>query len=1125
MKCFSDKTQCSKCDEASSIQESVPQISKSDAQTDGPTSIGEIISDFLRERYRTHLAWTTPLPWCQEFRLPLEEYYTTLSLIPVSPQGEKQFQTPITLESLFIGKGSDERVPERVTRIIAEADAGFGKTTFTQKLAYDWATRKCRYMEGFDIVFLIPLKNVFGSFREYVLQELLPKDILQDDLYGNTVWKHLVAQQKKLLFILDGYDELAQSKVALLRDFLQGRELPWSNVLITTRPKKAEELFPYFERRIVIVGFSENQVRPFVQRYFHIVNRPFYDDVLLRLIFSQVSPKLRTLSSCPLLLLLLCVLFEESGDLIPTTCTVLYKSLFQILVQRYLIRHQLSDTENNQVMLEDTLKKFGHVCLNALKEDRLHFSQSEIKKHCLEEHIFHIGILVKYNIGKKACREEYFQAIHKTILEYLAALYLCSIAETSRRHCLKEYATLFNDSDVFSMQEVTLFLTGLLKNNAHFVIEAIPMSLKSNLHFLLDVLSECGTSSNNVQVVARSTGVQLIANSSDSRLVELTAVLQHESCFVREVQFRWTPISSTNDFLLRQQLFEDLNKNTTISQLSISTLLGHLFTKDEVMALAKIIRISLSNGNLERFTLCIPLFGENVEDGKFQPLVTAVCCGLMSNTSLHTFHFDMEMTSNQICELCYAIEKSPSLFTLNLPHLCCTTKGFEALGNVLRNGILKKLNLDGTWPNARSDNSEWLEKSSFSGFISYSCRPEENPTDFNTAFPSCEKEKHQEFGFHHIFQALKDVSCQLQKLDLGACELQMIDSLCLGEAIGYSSTLVSLNLEYATRVGSVIPVFLALGTTKSLQKLNLSGGLSVSDAHLHVIFQSIKDNVSLRSLNLKGWKFEVSSEETLKMFIDVVRISKLERISLEGCFISYDVKDFSWFELSAFRKSSLKHLLIARMKVKIKSNSRVLNCADFFAVLKAFPSLLELNMSSTSHENSVLLATLDDAQSKEFFQFLGMMKTLKLVKICHWRFLWSTPEDTLKYVKKCMMSSSLEEINISKCHVENYHNGNEMEHEFIISLLESVKQIKYLQLNSCKLTINQMSCVARHIQSKMKKKELSIQVLGVPDISVHTLVNTLNNCGHFDIDLTVGHVIIKPKSKPKYNLFKQFFGT
>ncbi|XP_076370380.1 NACHT, LRR and PYD domains-containing protein 3-like isoform X2 [Tachypleus tridentatus] len=1070
------------------------------------------------------LAWTTPLPWCQEFRLPLEEYYTTLSLIPVSSQGEKQFQTPITLESLFIGKGSDERVPAKVTRVIVEADAGYGKTTFTQKVAYDWATKKCQYMEGFDMVFLIPLKNVFGTFKEYVLQELLPKDILHDNLHGNTIWKHLVAQQKKLLFILDGYDELAQSRIALLRDFLQGRELPWCTILITTRPKKADELLPYFERKIVIVGFSKNQVRPFVQRYFHIVNQPLYGDVLLHLIFSQASQKLRTLSSCPLLLLLLCVLFEESGDSVPTTSTVLYKSLFQILIQRYIIRHQLSDTENILVILEDTLKKFGNVCLNALKEDRLHFSHSEIKKHC-SEHIFHIGILVKYNTGKKACREDFFQAIHKTILEYLSALYLCSLAETSHKQCLKEYATLFKNSDVFSMQEVTLFLTGLLKNNAHFVIEAIPMSLKSNLHFMLDVLSESGTSSNNVQIVAKSTGVKLIVHSSDSRLAELTAVLQHEHCFVREVEFRWTPVHSTNDFLLRQQLFEVLNKNATISQLSISTLLGHFFTKEEVEALAKVIRICLSNSNLEGFTLCVPLFRENVEDGKFQPIVTAVCSGLMSNCSLRTFHFDMEMTSNQICEVCYAIEKSSSLFTLNLPHLCCTTKGFEALGNVLRKGIVKNLNLDGTWSNARSDNSEWLEKSSFFSFITHSCRPEENPIDFNTVFPSCEKEKHQDFGFHHIFQALKDVGCQLQKLDLGICELQMIDSLCLSEAVRYCSTLVSLNLKSVTRVGSVIPVFLALETTKSLQKLNLSGGLSVSDAHLQVIFQSIKDNVSLRSLNLKGWKFNVSSKETLKMFIDIVRVSKLEKINLEGCFISCSIEDFSWFELSAFRKSSLKHLLISRIKVKLKSSSNVLSYGYFFPVLKAFPSLLELNMSSTNHENSLLLATFNDAQSKEFFQFLGTMKTLKFIKICHWRFLWSTPEDTLKYAKKCIVSSSLEEINISNCHIENCHNRNEIKHEFIISLLKNAKQIKYLALNGCKLTISQMLCIARHIQSQMKNKELSIKVFGVPDISVHTLVNTLSNCGYFDIDLTVGYVVIKPKSKPKYNFFKQFLGT
>ena len=64
--------------------------------------------------------------------------------------------------------------------------------------------------------------------------------------------------------------------------------------------------------------------------------------------------------------------------------------------------------------------------------------------------------------------------------------------------------------------------------------------------------------------------------------------------------------------------------------------------------------------------------------------------------------------------------------------------------------------------------------------------------------PECLGDRHTS-GFHTLFVALQEPSCQLSKLDLTGCCLELMDLNCLGQAIQKSPHLKSLRLAKLKR--------------------------------------------------------------------------------------------------------------------------------------------------------------------------------------------------------------------------------------------------------------------------------------------------------------------------------------
>lgn len=168
----------------------------------------------------------------------------------------------VGVESLFAPEAESYSTPPIV---VMQGSAGTGKTTLVKKLVQDWA-KGTLYPGRFDYVFYV-------SCREVVL---LPKC----DLPNLICWccgddqapvTEILRQPERLLFILDGFDELQKSSRAecVLHILIRRREVPCS-LLVTTRPPALQSLEPMLgERRHVhVLGFSEEERKKYFNSYF-----------------------------------------------------------------------------------------------------------------------------------------------------------------------------------------------------------------------------------------------------------------------------------------------------------------------------------------------------------------------------------------------------------------------------------------------------------------------------------------------------------------------------------------------------------------------------------------------------------------------------------------------------------------------------------------------------------------------------------------------------------------------------------------------------------------------------------------------------------------------------------------
>ncbi len=367
------------------------------------------------------------------------------------------------------------------------------------------------------------------------------------------------------------------------------------SVVVTSRSVPSDDhVLSFFNRRIEIRGFSQDQTEQFIQNYFQVKQKPEQSSKLTSLLNGQRWCG-RHLTSCPLTCLFLCVVFEDEGDEgILHKVTKIYQGLISWLVRRVTKSGSVQISPDSTPIpareYERALSDFGLLCLEALSRGKTQFTDEQLMEMPgnSERLLLDLGLLIRSNAPRTttSCippKNLYYQPIHKTFLEYLAALYLSgSVEERLLRHfdCFQ--------SDTLTRESLNLifkFLAGLLAENAANLFRFRYLSaFELPMITLFELLHESGATPENVRALSSILDDEVVTvRSNRIELDGWAGLLAEPDCPIRSLKFIWADTPLNNAALDR--FFTAFQTNRSVVCLIIMSASGLAPDENDVVAM------------------------------------------------------------------------------------------------------------------------------------------------------------------------------------------------------------------------------------------------------------------------------------------------------------------------------------------------------------------------------------------------------------------------------------------------------------------------------------------------------------------------------------------------------------
>ena len=436
-----------------------------------PTEIVEKI----RQLYETREQRLLPVPWCEDFSFHLNEIFTRLKI--VSKEKTRGVLTDDITDMTAIFKPHVEC--QRPRTVLIEGDPGMGKSTYCQKLAYDWATKQKELDPSFpDIELLLLLKchEVKSSIWKAIDDQILPAEI--DDQAKECFFKFVRENQSKVLLVLDGLDEMDSTEMKRIYDLVEGKELSGCHVILTSRHEVGRKLRRYCDTLWEIVGFTEEDANSFIRTYFKNIKREDLLENLLQKI--RYSHELRNLSKNPLNVTLLCVLCEDLEGIFPTSRTELYTEIVLCVLRRYEKKQGLSSkSEDLMSIYRDDLVHLGRVALHSLRKGELYFEEHESGSTSIALSKF--GFLSLQASGCKRKAVVRYAFLHKSFQEFFSGFYLaCQILDGGIDCVSVVKDERFKDE----LKQVFLFMIGILTSTSKETAESVIKIMAKNINLI-----------------------------------------------------------------------------------------------------------------------------------------------------------------------------------------------------------------------------------------------------------------------------------------------------------------------------------------------------------------------------------------------------------------------------------------------------------------------------------------------------------------------------------------------------------------------------------------------------------------------------------------------------------------
>jgi predicted NACHT family NTPase len=277
-----------------------------------------------------------------------------------------------------IGK-IQERLPgleavDKYRKLMILGKLGAGKTTFMKRLA----------MLCCDGIFQKQRVPIFVNLKDFAESEDQP-GLLE---YVNQQWSSCgITENAKTLLsegyamvLLDGLDEVRNIDhdrvLKVIRNFT--RQYRECLIVITCRIAAREYIFDNFTE-VEVADFSAEQITNFVDKWFMVKGDSLKANLMIRKLREQ--PLMQELATNPLLLTLLCLIFEE-GSSFPSNRSELYKECLDILLKKWDGQRNI---ERDQVYKKLSLKRkedlLSQLAFDTFDKGEYFFKQSTAERY------------------------------------------------------------------------------------------------------------------------------------------------------------------------------------------------------------------------------------------------------------------------------------------------------------------------------------------------------------------------------------------------------------------------------------------------------------------------------------------------------------------------------------------------------------------------------------------------------------------------------------------------------------------------------------------------------------------------------------------------------------------------